>query len=78
MKRKTVIKYYADKYGEDQAVNRIAKELKCTTKAIYKWGELVPLVAAAKLEVLSNGSLKIDPIDYWVERGEMSSKTSKY
>lgn len=71
MKTKDVLDYYG-------SATRVAMVLDCNQCTISRWGELVPIHAAIRLEVITNGQLKLTPLDYFVPQGELTTKTRKH
>jgi hypothetical protein len=51
MKKKAAIKFYG-------SVANLAAALKCSTSAIYQWGDDVPRTSALELEKMTDGKLK--------------------
>lgn len=60
--------------GRKKAIPIIAKMLDVHQIGIYYWGELVPMRAAAKIEVFTKGKLKLNAKDY---ADDVKGKTRK-
>lgn len=61
MNREDVIRFFGN-----QA--RTAKALGITRQAVYRWPDIIPLSAAARVEKVSGGQLKLDLSQYRPKR----------
>ena len=53
MKKKDVIEYFG-------SIKKTADALGCWPQAVYSWGDDVPDLMAYKVQVVTNGALKVD------------------
>lgn len=61
MKTKDVFDFYG---GRAKAIPILSRLLDMSAQSIYKWAEVVPMQAAAKIENRTKGKIKFNASDY--------------